>query len=158
MNDPLLFETQTSRYELPLLFAGQSQKEFFVNEALLRADLLLHCLVEGEVQEPPLAPLAGQAWLVGSSAEGAFEGRTDQIAGWCSGGWRFIEPRDGLRVFDRSSNSFRLFSGAWRQPQAPAAPSGGEVVDSEARATLTSLLDILVQGGVVAGRREPLGD
>lgn len=150
MNDTLTFETKTSRYELPLLFAGQSQKEFFVNEALLRADLLLHCVIEGEVNAPPAAPLAGQAWLVGSAPEGAFAPHAGKVAGWCDGGWRLIEPRDGLRVFDRSSGSFRLFSGAWHRPQAPALPLGGEIIDGEARAAIASLLDILAQAGVLA--------
>src|SRR5688500_6166183 len=119
MSDPLIFENRTPAYGLPLLFTGQSQKEFFVKEALLRAELLLHCVIEGEVQAPPLAPTAGQAWLVGNAPEGGFTGRAGAIAGWVDGGWRFIEPRDGLRIFDRSTNSFRLFSGTWRHPQAP---------------------------------------
>ncbi len=42
MSDPVQFEGATPRFALPLLFAGQAQKEFFVNEALLRADMVLH--------------------------------------------------------------------------------------------------------------------
>ncbi len=62
MSDPIVFETATAKFELPLLFAGQAQKEFFVNEALSRADLLLHCAIEGETAAPPPAPQAGQVW------------------------------------------------------------------------------------------------
>lgn len=150
MSDPIQFETVTPRFALPLLFAGQAQKEFFVNEALLRADLLLHCVVEGRTQTPPAAPTAGQAWLVGEAPEGAFVGHGDAIAGWTNDGWRFVAPRDGLRVFDRSEICFRLYSAGWRLPASPAPATGGAVVDTEARAAIASILGALAEAGLVA--------
>ena len=151
MSDPLPFESATPRFALPMLFAGQSQKEFFVNEALLRADLLLHCAVEGRLTSPPAAPSPGQAWLVGVAADGAFVGHEHEIAAWTDGGWRFLAPVEGLRVFDRSRGAFRIFiAGAWDEPASIAPPTGGATVDAQARATLTQVLEKLVAAGVLA--------
>ena len=150
MSDPLPFESVTPRFALPLLFAGQAQKEFFVNEALLRADLLLHCVVEEEVASPPAVAEPGQAWLVAAPASGAFDGHEHEIAAHTEGGWRFVAPRTGMRVFDRSQGVFRLFSGSWRTAAAVAPPAGGAVVDTEARDTLMQVLERLVDAGIIA--------
>ncbi|MET0180032.1 MAG: DUF2793 domain-containing protein [Novosphingobium sp.] len=150
MSDPIQFESATPRFALPLLFVGQAQKEFFVNEALLRADLLLHCVIEGQAQTPPSAPVAGQAWLVGGNPSGAFAGQAGAIAGWTNDGWRFVPPRDGLRVFDRSEDCFRLYSGGWRLPASPAPATGGTVIDTEARAAIAAIVAKLAEAGLVA--------
>jgi hypothetical protein len=150
MSDPLPFESATPRFSLPMLFAGQAQKEFFVNEALLRTDLLLHGAVEEQVTAPPASRNPGQAWLVGAGATGTFAGHDDEIAAWTEGGWRFIAPVAGTRVFDLSLGAFRLFvSGTWRTPAAVAAPAGGATVDAEARATLAQIMAMLVGAGLI---------
>lgn len=86
MTDPLSFSSASPRHALPLLFAGQSQKEVIVNEALLAADILLHPAIEAVASSPPAAPANGQCWLVGTAATGAFAGQTDRIAAWSEGG------------------------------------------------------------------------
>jgi Protein of unknown function (DUF2793) len=150
MSDLLPFASTTPRFALPLLFAGQAQKEVFVNEALLRADLLLHCVIEGEVETPPPAPAPGQAWLIGTAPAGAFAGQARSIAGWTEAGWRFVAPRDGLRVFDRSSASFQVFSSnTWHKPGGVAEPSGGTVIDTQARQALSRLLEQLRLAGIL---------
>ena len=150
MSDPIVFDTATARFALPLLFAGQAQKEFFVNEALTRADLLLHAAIEGETATPPAAPQAGQVWLVAASPTGVFAGHAGALAGWTGDGWRFVAPRDGLRVFDRGNGAFRLYRGGWQRQVAPAAPSGGSTVDAEVRAALALLAARLIDAGVFA--------
>ncbi|MGB7407193.1 MAG: DUF2793 domain-containing protein, partial [Pontixanthobacter sp.] len=47
-------------YGLPFLFAGQTQKEFYVNEAHARIDMLLHPVVEGIADTPPADAQEGQ--------------------------------------------------------------------------------------------------
>ena len=150
MSDPIVFESATPRFALPMLFPGQAQREFFVNEALTRADLLLHATIEGEVASPPPSPSLGQTWLVAASPSGVFAGHAGSLAGWTGDGWRFIAPRDGLRVFDRPNAAFRLYRGGWWRPVGPAAPAGGSTVDTELRTAFASLIEKLLEAGVFA--------
>ncbi|HYD05687.1 MAG TPA: DUF2793 domain-containing protein [Reyranella sp.] len=126
----------------------QAQKEFTVNEALLRADLAIQCAVDGERDDPPAAPVAGEAWLVGEAPSGAFAGHAGAIAGWSDAGWRFVEPATGLRVFDKDLGCFRHYDAGWSSPIAPPAPSGGTTVDTEARAALVNLVERLIEAGI----------
>lgn len=149
MSEPIQFTSASPRFVLPLLFAGQAQKEFFVNEALCRADALLHPATEGEVNDPPPAPEEGECWLVGAEPTGAWAGHAGQLAMF-AGGWVFAEPRDGMRLLDRSTGQHILYRDGWQRPAAPAAPSGGETVDNEARAAITALIGALISGGILA--------
>ena len=148
MTDPISFPALSPRFAMPLLFAGQSQKEVTVNEALLLSDLLLHPVVEGIVTSPPASPTAGSCWIVGPGAVGAFAAKDASIAAWTDGGWRFITPRDGLRVFDRGRGAERLFLAGWRIATAPAAASGGTVIDVQARSAIASLITLLKDTGI----------
>lgn len=64
------------------------------------------------------------------------------------GGWLFIAPRDGMRVFDRSAGQVRLYDGGWIAPSTPASPSGGTVVDTGARAAIAALVSALQSAGI----------
>ena len=150
MSDPITFDSATPRLALPLLFAGQAQKEFTVNEALLRADLALHCTIEGELAAPPADPLAGQAWLVAGVPTGAFVGHAAAVAGFTANGWRFIAARTGLRVYDKTSLCFRHYPDSWQRSVVPATPSGGTTIDQEMRTAFANLLAKLVSAGILA--------
>jgi len=150
MTDPISFSTTSPRFALPMLFAGQSQKELTLNEALLCADILLHPAIEAVAATPPVTPVPGQCWLVGSGATGAFAGQTDRIAAWSEGGWRFVTPREGMRAYDLAAGAHRLYvGGTWVLIAAPVSPAGGTVVDSEARTAITAIISALRGSGVL---------
>lgn len=146
-----LFDSTSPRFGLPLLFAGQAQKEVFVNEAHALADMLLHCAIEGESAAPPASPAEGEAWLVAASPTGSWAGHAGKLAGWQGGNWLFASPRDGMRVLDLSTGQDRRYSGGeWLGPDTPALPSGGAVIDSEARAAIAAIVAALQQAGIFA--------
>ena len=148
MTDPISYTSVTPRFRLPLLFAGQAQKEFYVNEAHALTDALLHATCEGEAAAPPAVPAEGGTWLVASGASGTWTGEDGKLAAFQSGTWLFVAPHDGVRLFDRSTGQFLLYNGGWQRPAAPAEPSGGATVDAEARAAISRLIEALVGAGI----------
>jgi len=150
MSDPIVFTSASPRFGLPLLFAGQAQKEVFVNEAHALTDALLHPAIEGEADAPPAAPAAGECWLVGDTPTGNWADHAGEIASFQPGGWIFAAPRDGVRLLDRVTGQEIRYRGGWQRPATPAAPSGGTTVDAEARAAIAGLIAALVAGGLLA--------
>lgn len=129
--------------------AGQSQKEGFVNEALVRIDTLLHGAVEAEAAVPPDAPGEGQCWLVAEGARGAWNGQSGKIAAFAGGNWLFFAPRDGMRILNRAKNQEVRFLSGWKAPGRPQTPAGGSTIDSEARNALAALIQCLSEAGIL---------
>ena len=76
----------TSRLALPLLAAGQAQKEMSHNEALTLLDLAVHgSVIAAGTQVPPASVLPGQCWIVGDAPEGDWAGYGNAVAGWTEG-------------------------------------------------------------------------
>lgn len=162
--------SQTERLGLPLLAAGQAQKEITHNEALALIDLIASAGVEAAgVNDPPVAPQLGACWIVGQSPTGAWAGQAGRIAGWTAGGWRFVPPVSGMRAWNAASGMDLIHTGSqWvegiarvnevrvgadrvvaaRQP-AIAAPSGGVTVDAQARIVIESVLNALRAHGLI---------
>lgn len=159
------------RLRLPLLQAGQAQKELFHNEALALLDLAAQPVAEtlGD-QAPPATPQFGQCWIVGDQPTGVWTGQAGALAGWTAGGWRFVAPVDGMSCWVRAAGlEARRTAGAWvlgtvaaaavtingvqvlgaRRP-AVAAPTGGTVVDGEARTALANILAVLHAHGLTS--------
>jgi hypothetical protein len=131
------------------MVAGQAQKEYFVNEAHARADMLLHLAIIGESNDPPASPQEGECWLVGSSPSGDWSGQAGAIAGRQSGNWLFVTPRNGMAVLDQSAGQVIRYVDGWMAADPVAEPSGGAVVDDEARAAISGLVSALVAGGIL---------
>ena len=150
MTNPVSFTSTTPRYFLPLLFSGQAQKEFYVNEAHALTDALLHAACDGEAVDPPPSPAEGEAWLVGAGATGAWAAQDGKLASFQAGNWLFAVPNDGMRLFDRSTGQILLYRSGWQRPASPAEPSGGTTIDAEARAAIAGLITALTQAGIFA--------
>lgn len=159
----------TPRLALPFLSAGQAQKELAHNEALALIDMAVQPVVLGiAVNDPPPAPSVGQCWISGATPTGDWAGHPAALAAWTSGGWRFIAPFEGLAVRTIDGLPAAFQDGAWsvglvraasvqisgkqvvgpRQP-AIAAPSGGTVVDGEARSAIGAILAALATHGLL---------
>ena len=158
------------RLALPLLAAGQAQKEVTHNEALTLIDVTLGaCAESAGTDVPPATPSIGQCWIVGLAPTGAWTGKAGALAGWTEGGWRFVPAVEGMRVWlkDRQLQALRQESG-WvvgeepvarvliegeqvvgpRQPSVPV-PSGGATVDAEARTAIASIIERLSAHGLI---------
>ena len=162
---------QTARFGIPLLNPGQSQKEYFHNEALERIAILLCPVVEGFPRpDPPPNPSVGSCYLIATDAIAQWLGHDGSIACFTAGGWRFVEPVEGLGVMERASGEpLHWRSGTWeagivrareiringqkllhqRQPAIPE-PTGGTVVDVENRGAVTAILAALRAHGLIA--------
>lgn len=161
----------TDRFALPLLQAGQAQKDVTHNEALVRLDMLSHAAaVSADVAAPPSAPAAGQCWIVAAGASGAWAGHVGAIAGWTMGGWRFVAPVVSMTLWvadrghkmrwtgsgwiDAEVRADGLYQGGVRvvgaQGGAIMSPSGGAVVDGESRAAIDAILVMLQMHGLIA--------
>lgn len=159
----------TARFGLPLLVAGQAQKEIYHNEAISRLDLVTQAVAEAcELNDPPVEPLPGQCWILGTAPTGDWQGHPGEIAGWTEGGWRFVIPREGMRLWLDEARGFAGFvDGRWQAGRtygrlfvdgeqvigprlnAIAEPLAGTVVDAEARAAVSAVLVALRAHGLI---------
>lgn len=161
----------TPRMALPLLQAGQAQKEAIHNEALTILDAIVGGAVEsiGD-NEPPPTPASGQMWIVGAAPAGAWAGHAGDVSVWTAGGWRFVPPAEGMG-FRLRSTGVRIERGAtaWgdgsvrvnrliigaEQVVGPrlsgiSAPDGGAIIDTEARAATVAILVALRTHGLIS--------
>ena len=160
----------TPRLNLPFLSVGQAQKELFHNEALQALDALVAATVEEPPRnDAPASPIFGACYIVGNEPSGAWAGKPQCVAAFTGGGWRFVEPFDGLCAFVRSESVWMLHrAGDWelgivrgsslvldgeqvvgsRRP-AIASPSGGTMIDSQARAAIEQVLGALRDHGLI---------
>ena len=143
MSTPIAFPSASAKFSLPFLYPAQAQKEFFINEALARLDTIVHPVVEGETAEPLIIPAKGECWLVAANPVGIFAQHGGEIAFYDGDQWSFIAPTTGMTLYDRSANALRRYNNGWSTPVSIPAPTGGTVVDAEARQAIVALLQAL---------------
>ena len=161
----------TPRLSLPFLSVGQAQKEFTHNEGLQTLDMLVAAAVEEPpLATPPASPQLGSCYIVAASATDAWSGKDWCLAEWTSGGWRFLQPIEGMTAYERSSGTFAVYRvGTWEmgivraqslvidgeqvvgaRAAAIESPAGGTTIDVEGRATIDAILGALRQHGLIA--------
>ena len=145
----------TDRLALPTLAAAQAQKEMTHNEALIRLDVAVQAVVVAVAPAAvPATPVPGQCWIVGTGARGAWAGHDGALAAWTGGGWRFVAPFEGMAAWSIADGGVvRRVGPAWRIAArgAPVAnPSGGATVDSQSRAAIAAILDLLRRHDLLA--------
>jgi hypothetical protein len=158
------------RFALPFILPGQAQKEVFHNEALTAIDCALHPCIEGaDAIDPPGDPEAGDSWIVGEGATGAWAERSDFLATWTAGGWRFTAPVAGMMIWNKASACWTHWGGdQWsdgvlpataivvggnqvvgsRRPDIPT-PYEGTTIDTEARAAIVAVIATLKSHGLI---------
>lgn len=144
---------ETGRHRLPLLAVSQAQKEVTHNEALVLIDALLHMVVEDALSAPPVPTDhdVGKCWLITGAATGQWEAKSGQIAVWIGGSWRFVIPQEGMCVRNRSAHCYNLhLRGQWMDAPVTPNPTGGNVVDVEARSAIDAILHYFRLIGIIA--------
>ena len=160
----------TARFALPFILPGQAQKEAFHNEALALVDAALHAAVAGDpTDEIPPDPTPGDSWIVGPTPTGAWAGRAHHLATWTDGGWRFVAPVPGMTAWKLDAGYRSHWTGAaWSNGNWPVAaltiggqqvvgprletvssPSGGTIIDAEARAAVDGVIVALRTHGLI---------
>jgi hypothetical protein len=131
-----------------MLIPGQAQKEFFVNQSLAILDSLHPQAVIASQSSPPQDAVEGDCYRIAAPAVQAWAGCEDHLAVRISGDWHFVAPREGMRVFDRAADQFVVFRDSWQASVAAIPPSGGSIVDVEARAAVSQLIEALRVAGI----------
>lgn len=169
MNDSISGDA-TPRLRLPLLHAGQAQKELDHNEALAMLDLAVQPAVAGMgVDVPPQEPTEGECWVLGDQPVGEWSGHPHAVAGWTLAGWRFLPARPGMTVWRIEDGlTARYEAGSWRigevrasglvingaamlaAPQPTiAGVTGGSTIDLQAREAIEAVLETLRVHGLI---------
>ncbi len=148
MSEPFAFPSTTTNFALPLLFSGQSQKEFFVNEALSLIDATLARTVTASQSAPPPAPAEGEIFRV-TSGTAEWTDESDKLAAWIGGSWHFISPTNGALIFDQGAGVFLQFLNGWVSPNTLSSPQGGSVIDVEARNAIDEIIQNLRSFGLI---------
>ena len=116
---------------------------------------------------PPATPALGSCYIVPAAGATAWGHPAGTLLHWQGAGWLARTPRDGQIVMITDESAMLVHGGNWQaqwpvtglrvagrtvlaaSPGAVALPSGGSVVDSQARATLAVLVAALQQQGIV---------
>lgn len=116
----------TATLKLPLLAASQAQKHVTVNEALARIDAALQLSVISRSQStPPTQSEEGECYLVPLGGVNAWDGEDGNLAFFLNGGWDFLTPLTGWKLFVADEAVQLCFDGvAWQDNVLSSSPFG----------------------------------
>lgn len=139
----------TTNLGLPLMSAAQSQKHITHNDALLRLDAIVQLsAISAALTAPPGSPTAGDTYIIGSGATGAWAGKDLNVTYYSSGAWVFVVPREGWLSWNKATDTLLVWNGsAW----IDFATAGGFVSSTTINNnTLPGRLTMLGLGGATA--------
>lgn len=112
---------ETLNLALPYILPSQAQKHVTHNEALQRLDATVQLVFVAQLTAPPDPAVEGACYLIGSSATGAWSGKSGQVAFRQDGAWLYILPKPGWRAWFQSDSRLRVYqAGAWAELSLPA--------------------------------------
>ncbi len=78
----------TDHLAIPVIAASQAQKHVSVNEGMLILDAVVQlAVIDKDLTVPPGSPTAGDRYIVGSSATGAWASEDGNIAAYQNSAW-----------------------------------------------------------------------
>lgn len=115
---------------MPELVSAQALPETTVNEIarILEQGARWFVFIDRDLNTPPGSPADGDAYLVASSATGAWSGHDGDIAWRMSTAWEFIAPSEGMAAFVADEDAAIAFDGA-----AWVTIGGSSYTDADAR-------------------------
>ena len=118
--------SSSARLGLPFLDAAQAQKHVTVNESLARIDMVAAAqALTMDQTVPPATPAEGEAHIVPGGASGDWSGREGEVVVFLNGGWDFISPWAGWRLWVAGQNGVAVFDGtAWQLEHQPVTVGG----------------------------------
>ncbi|MEM6409441.1 MAG: DUF2793 domain-containing protein [Pseudomonadota bacterium] len=130
--------------KLPFLSPSQAQKHVTVNEALARIDAVVQLTAASRsISTPPAGPLEGESYLVATGGSDAWLGADGEFASFINGGWHFVSPLKGWRLWVEDEAASLVFDGTnWRSNVLAQAPSGAAM-----RAEIIEFDHVLSGGG-----------
>ena len=143
---------QTPSLGLPYIAPQQAQKHVTVNEAVRMLDALVQITVlDRDLAAPPPSPTAGDRYIPGSGASGAWSGQDNMLAAYQDGAWAFYPPSAGWLAWVADEDRLYVYDGAgWVQPA-----SGDVVLDGDSDTKIRAPQGDVIAfefGGVELGR------
>jgi hypothetical protein len=92
--------------------ASQSSKEVTHNTALRQLEGATIRILDRDLTAPPGGESEGDSYLVDSGGTGAWSGKDGQVAVYISGGWFFLPPFEGLRLWINDEDIAIVYDGS----------------------------------------------
>jgi hypothetical protein len=160
---------QTPRLAVPLIAAGQSQKDVTHNDAVLALERLVAlAVVSRSAATPPASPALGDVQIVPATGTAAWGQPAGTLMHWQGGGWLPVPPQNGQMALVLDEGLMLVHRAGWQAlwpvaglmiagrnvlAAAPAnvgPPSGGGNIDVQARAAVAAVITALQQQGILA--------
>lgn len=134
--------TTSDRMGITELASSQLSRSATVNAgtATLETGAGSFAVVAVGTNTPPGSPVAGQAWVIGTSPTGAWSGKAANVARYYNSSWVFIPPIEGYRAYDQTGDTTYLYNGSAWVGEASSLPkaTAAEIRAATADKTLTA--------------------